>query len=84
MEKSETSPTTAFKLYGKSLKFILDTGTNLNIISKESFLKLDRRPKLQPSFINAYGFNSKTPVPILGEFIHAQHEKVSFLGHGEH
>ena len=69
MEKSETSPMTAFKLFGKNLKFILDTGTNLNIISKENFLKLDRRPKLQPSFINAYGFHSKTPVPILGEFM---------------
>jgi transposase InsO family protein len=50
------------------MTFVIDTGTNLNIISKENFFKVLNRPKLSPSFINAFGFHSKTPVPILGEF----------------
>jgi hypothetical protein len=61
-------PTTRFKLFGTSSSFVLDTGTNLNIISKYNFLKLFRRPKLAPTFVQAYSFNSKSPIPVLGEF----------------
>ena len=64
----EICPTTNFKLFGTPTSFVLDTGTNLNIISKGTFMKLTRRPKLLPTLVNAYGFNSSSPIPILGEF----------------
>ena len=31
-------------------------------------MKMQQRPKLQQNFIEAFGFNAKNPVPILGEF----------------
>lgn len=64
----EFCPVTKFKLFGMNTSFVLDTGTNLNIISKDTFMKIEKRPKLSPTFVNAYGFNSRSPIPILGQF----------------
>lgn len=47
---------------------IIDSGTNLNIISSSTYNSLKRKPKLKHSTVNAYGFNSTSPIPILGEF----------------
>lgn len=57
-----------FKFYGNPTTFIIDTGTNLNIISKKTFMNMNQQPKLYRSFVNAYGFNADNPIPILGEF----------------
>jgi hypothetical protein len=64
----QACPTTNFKLFGKLATCVIDTGTNLNIISKTTFNNFLFRPKLQPSFVQAFGFNAETPIPILGEF----------------
>lgn len=61
-------PTTELVLKGISLNFIIDSGTRLNIISKNDFVSLPNKPKLNKSRVKAYGFNSVKPVPILGEF----------------
>ena len=66
--KNEQCPTTSIKIYGNGVPFIIDTGTNLNIISNSTYNQLKRKPKLRQSIINAYGFNAKSPIPILGEF----------------
>ena len=64
----ERCPVTKFKLFGIPTSFVIDTGTNLNIISKDVFLRIPNRPKLAPTFVNAYGFNADSPIPIIGEF----------------
>ena len=64
----ENSPTACFKFFGNTTTFILDTGTNINIISKTTFFKMTTRPKLNQSFTSAYSFNSNNRIPILGEF----------------
>jgi hypothetical protein len=48
--------------------FIIDSGTNLNIISSSVYSRLKRKPKIKYSEVNAYGFNAMSPIPILGEF----------------
>ena len=66
--RTDQCPTTTFKLCGKSTSCIIDTGTNLNIISKKTFTNLLFKPRLHQSFVSAFGFNAKIPIPILGEF----------------
>ena len=68
LNRKDNFPETKIKLFCSNVSFVVDTGTNLNIMSKNHFFKINRRPKLRPSFINAYGFNSNKPIPILGEF----------------
>ena len=66
--RDERCPRVQFKLFGKSTSMVLDTGTNLNIISKRTYMNLPNKPKLRPTLVNAYGFNAKQPIPIIGEF----------------
>jgi len=63
-------PTVQSKLFGQPTSMVLDTGTNLNIISKKTYNKFHTRPKLRPTLVNAYGFNATIIliIPILGEF----------------
>ncbi len=64
----DKSPTTDIKMYGSDVRFIIDSGTNLNIISSSTYNKLKRKPKISYSSVNAYGLNASSPISIQGEF----------------
>ena len=61
-------PRINLQLNGSRVSHIIDTGTNLNIISKSTLNTLKPTPNLKSTHIKAYGFNADLPVPILGEF----------------
>jgi hypothetical protein len=67
--KNQSSPTIELEICNTKLRHVIDTGTTLNIISSAAYESIENRPKLNPSWIKAYGFNSNDPVPIKGEFI---------------
>ena len=61
-------PTNYIRIGQTKIKQLIDTGTNLNIISATTYEKLKVRPQLCPTKIKAYGFNSKLAIPLKGEF----------------
>lgn len=48
--------------------FLVDTGAPVNIIDEPTFNSLTKKPTLLKSESNFYGYQSTTPLPILGEF----------------
>ena len=61
-------PRTFIQLGSNKIKHLVDTGTNLNIISASTYNSLSNRPLLRKTLVNAYGFNSHTKIPLKGEF----------------
>ena len=61
-------PRTYLLINKSKVRHLVDTGTNVNIIASDTYYSLKLRPALQPSQVHAYGFNSKTKIPLLGEF----------------
>ena len=66
--KDDKCPRINLQLNGARVSYIIDTGTNLNIISKSTLNTLNPTLNLKSTHIKAYGFNADLPVPILGEF----------------
>ena len=61
-------PRTYIQIGRKKINHLVDTGTNLNIISSSTYDNMKSRPVLQPTSVSAFGFHSKTAIPLLGEF----------------
>ena len=64
----QACPRTFLTLGGNKLRHLVDTGTNLNIISSTTFKGLKTRPILLPTKVKAFGFHSRTVIPLMGEF----------------
>jgi hypothetical protein len=61
-------PRTYLTLCGKRFRHLVDTGTNLNIISSTTYDSFKNRPFLLPTNVKAFGFHSRTQIPLRGEF----------------
>ena len=61
-------PTTYITIGQTKIKQLIDTGTNLNIISLETYDTIRNKPALRPTETRAYGFHSKIAIPLMGEF----------------
>ncbi|MFY8165100.1 MAG: retropepsin-like aspartic protease [Sediminibacterium sp.] len=61
-------PRTYVSLGTTKIRHLIDSGTNLNIISASTYFAMKARPLLRDSRVKAFGFNSKTQIPLLGEF----------------
>jgi hypothetical protein len=61
-------PRRVIKIGGQKVTHLIDTGTNLNIISSATYFLLNSRPFLNTTKIRAFGFHSKLQIPLLGEF----------------
>ena len=61
-------PRSFITLGTSKIEHLIDTGTNLNILSRSTFNSLKNKPSLRETDVRAYGFHSKTAVPLLGEF----------------
>ena len=61
-------PTTYITIGQSKIKLLIDTGTNLNIISIKTYEGIKNKPALKPTETRAYGFHSKTAIPLMGEF----------------
>ena len=61
-------PRTFLSLKGKKYRHLVDTGTNLNIISSSTYGSLDNPPSLKATKVKAFGFHSRTAIPLQGEF----------------
>ena len=73
-------PTTIITLCQSSMSFCIDTGSQVNIIDEKNFNKLKNAPKISKCFTRLYGYNSSSPIPIIGEFTtRAIHDKTYCL-----
>lgn len=64
----EKCPRTFIEIGKRKILHLVDTGTNLNILTKSTYQSLAAAPMLQPTKIKAYGYTSKSSIPLLGEF----------------
>jgi len=67
--KTTKAPLINIVLCGKNTEFVIDTGSSLNIIDKDTFDKLTVKPELRPPICNAYRFDSNKPIKFLGRFV---------------
>ncbi|KAK3756991.1 hypothetical protein RRG08_063183 [Elysia crispata] len=51
-----------------AIKFVVDTGASVNVITNTAYKALSPRPKLSPSSTSVYSYNTKEKLPILGCF----------------
>ena len=61
-------PRSYIQLGNNKIRHLIDSGTDLNIILASTYNSLKTRPLLRESKVKAYGFHSKTHIPLLGEF----------------
>jgi hypothetical protein len=66
--ESAACPRTYITIGNTRVKHLVDSGTQLNIISQKTYAKLIDQPSLKTTNVQAFAFNSKTRVPLLGEF----------------
>ena len=68
ISRNQTRPLTTLKILDTSVTFLIDSGAGINIIDSRTFNSLRTKPKIEPTKTIAYGYNSKEPLVILGEF----------------
>ena len=61
-------PTVIILLCQSNISFSIDTGSQVDIIDEKHFRKLKLPPKTYKSHTRLYGYNSKDPIPLIGEF----------------
>jgi transposase InsO family protein len=54
---------------GNAMFMMLDTGASVNVITASTYKKMKNKPPLTKPSKLAFGYNSKEPIPILGEFL---------------
>ena len=61
-------PRMHISINGKRIRHLIDTGTNLNIVSIATFESIHPRPRLFETNTRAFAFNASTQLPIIGAF----------------
>ncbi|GFR73036.1 retrovirus-related Pol polyprotein from transposon 297 [Elysia marginata] len=61
-------PTVTADLCSNQVKFIVDTGASVNILTKTSFDKMHKKPILRPDPIAIYGYSNSEKLDVLGRF----------------
>lgn len=46
-----------------------DSRSSINILDEKEYRRLHNRPKLEPSSVKMYGYQSKVPLRVLGKFL---------------
>ena len=62
-------PKVEIELNGKNVKFLIDTGSPINVIDESTFNLISTKIKLEKCNTNFYGYTSNIPLLILGQFI---------------
>ena len=55
-------------MFGINKKFMIDTGSCMNVIDEKTFNSFEQKPFLEKYHIPAYSYASKNPLHILGRF----------------
>ncbi|GFS05681.1 hypothetical protein ElyMa_006526200 [Elysia marginata] len=61
-------PTVTADLCSNQVKFIVDTGASVNILTKTSYDKTHKKPILRPDPIAIYGYSNSEKLDVLGRF----------------
>jgi hypothetical protein len=61
-------PHTMLNIGSTNVSLLVDTGTNLNILSSSTYDSLSFKPLLKNTKTRAFGFTSKQRIPLRGEF----------------
>lgn len=67
-EQLDKCPRTILTVSGNRVQHLVDTGTNLNILSSSAYDALSLKPLLRATRTKAFGFTSKLRIPLRGEF----------------
>ena len=67
-EDHDGKPTVSIHVNNQSIRFLVDSGTRLNVIDEATFEKLSPRPRLAASKVNALPYGIKVPIENLGSF----------------
>ena len=68
LQSGKKVPTTTVMINNHAIKFVVDTGASVNVITNTAYKALSPRPKLSPSSTSVYSYNTKEKLPILGCF----------------
>ena len=67
-EDHDGKPTVSIQVNNQNIRFLVDSGTRLNVIDEATFDKLNPRPRLAASKINGLPYGIKVPIENLGSF----------------
>ena len=65
---SEKLPKTRIQFLGHSTNFVIDSGSELNIIDIDEYNRIKCKPELHRPLSNVYRFDSNTPINFIGSF----------------
>ena len=61
-------PLFTIKVHDTPVTVMADSGASINILDENEYHRLPNRPKLEPSSVKIYGYQSTVPLRILGKF----------------
>ena len=64
---NKTNPTAKIEISNSKIKFTLDSGADLDIMTSNSVESIHPRPKIYKSSAVLYSFDSNTPLKVIGE-----------------
>ena len=56
------------KVHDMPITVMADSGASINILVEKEYHKLPNCPRLEPSRVKIYGYQSKVPLRVLGKF----------------
>ncbi|GFN79083.1 Pol polyprotein [Plakobranchus ocellatus] len=68
IKSNKKVPTAIIQLDDHPVSCIVDTGASVNILTRETFTKLKKKPVLRPSSTAIFGYNSDQRLTVLGCF----------------
>jgi hypothetical protein len=67
--RQKSGPRVDAIIAGTTVSCLIDTGAPINIIDEETYSGLKHKPRLEKCATKYYGYQSKEPLPIVGQFI---------------
>ena len=61
-------PLFKIKVHDMPVTIMADSGASINILDEKEYRRLPNCPKLEPSSVKIYGYQSKVPFGVLGKF----------------
>ena len=61
-------PLFKIKVHDIPVTIMADSGASINILDEKEYRRLPNCPKLEPSSVKIYGYQSKVPLGVLGKF----------------
>ena len=63
----KNQPIFKIKMHGTPVTIMADSGASINILNEKEHHRLPNRPKLEPSNVKIYGYQSKVTLRVLGK-----------------